>query len=82
MPIQIHSLLMQEGHHHDLLRLCVVQISSDVDHALGDLKICRDILHNYLANYEQVPYASLYIRSSISVPLEALRVSKIHSLIF
>jgi dynein heavy chain len=25
----------------------------------GDLTICGDILHNYLANYEQVPYADL-----------------------
>jgi dynein heavy chain len=25
----------------------------------GDLKICGDILHNYLSNYEQVPYADL-----------------------
>lgn len=25
----------------------------------GDLRICGDILHNYLTNYEQVPYADL-----------------------
>lgn len=25
----------------------------------GDLRICGDILHNYLANYESVPYADL-----------------------
>jgi len=25
----------------------------------GDLRICGDILHNYLANYEKVPYADL-----------------------
>ena len=25
----------------------------------GDLRICGDILHNYLGNYEQVPYADL-----------------------
>lgn len=25
----------------------------------GDLRICGDILHNYLAGYEQVPYADL-----------------------
>jgi len=25
----------------------------------GDLRICGDILHNYLSNYEQIPYADL-----------------------
>ena len=25
----------------------------------GDLRICGDILHNYLTNYDQVPYADL-----------------------
>lgn len=25
----------------------------------GDLRICGDILHNYLGNYEKVPYADL-----------------------
>jgi len=32
----------------------------------GDLTICADVLHNYLANYEQVPYSDLrYIYGEI-----------------
>ena len=32
----------------------------------GDLTICADVLHNYLANYDQVPYSDLrYIYGEI-----------------